>query len=176
MNCGDPKENMRELCGNLAVENFKNGLNCCESVYNALLRAGALEGVDPATQAMCIGFGGGIGLSGHTCGALSAIVMACGAVYGRPDPWSVPAENRMSEIAEKYYRRYNKIVHDFEESFGSTDCAGISSPYEDWHCVERRKTCLKLIANSAKMAYDYLQMPQEEAFVLPYGANMGSNT
>ena len=77
-----PATDLRELCGNLAVENFKGGLTCCESVYNALLRSGVLSGVDPKTQAMCIGFGGGIGLSGHTCGALSAIVMACGAVYG----------------------------------------------------------------------------------------------
>jgi len=163
---------LRELCGNLAVENFKNGLNCCESVYNALLRAGVLK-ANPSTQAMCIGFGGGIGLSGHTCGALSAVIMACGAAYGRTDPWSVPEDRRMSEIADKYYRRYNAIVHEFEKKCGSTDCAGISAPFEDWHSVERRKACLKLIANTAKMAYDYLQMPQEEAFALPYGKNMG---
>ncbi|MGN8895937.1 C-GCAxxG-C-C family protein [Flavonifractor sp. HCP28S3_F3] len=169
-------DEIRELCGNYAVENFKNGLNCCESVYNALLRAGVLKNVAPETQAMCIGFGGGIGLSGHTCGALSAIIMACGAVYGRPDPWAVPAEERMAEIAGKYYRRYNRVVHEFESKFGSTDCAGISAPYEDWHSVERRKNCLKLIANSAKLAYDILQVPQEEAFQLPYGENMGGNT
>lgn len=164
---------LRELCGNLAVENFRNGLNCTESVYNALLRAGVLKGVDPATQSMCIGFGGGIGLSGHTCGALSAIIMANGAVYGRKDPYESPAETRASEISEKYYRRYNKIVHDFEGTFGSTSCEGLGAEFEDWHCKERRKKCMKLIANSAKMAYDYLQMSNEEAFSLPYGKNIG---
>ncbi len=170
-----PATDLRELCGNLAVENFKGGLNCCESVYNALLRSGVLSGVDPKTQAMCIGFGGGIGLSGHTCGALSAIVMACGAVYGRPDPWAVSEDSRMSEIAQKYYRRYNRLTHDFEEQFGSTDCAELCSRFEDFHCVERRKSCLKMIAASAKLAYDYLQMSQEEAFALPYGENLGGN-
>lgn len=172
----EPTTDIRDLCGNLAVENFKNGLNCCESVFNALLRAKALPGVDPKSQAMCIGFGGGIGLTGHTCGALSAIVMACGAVHGRPDPWSVPAESRMSEIAGKHYRRYNKIVHDFETRFGHTDCAGLCAPFGDWHSVPRRKFCLKMIAECAKLAYDYLQMPQEEAFALPYGDNIGGHT
>ena len=168
----ETQKDLRELCGDLAAENFKNGLNCCESVYNALIRAGVLD-VDPATQAICVGFGGGIGLSGHTCGALSGIVMANGAKYGRSDPWSVPAEVRGTEIADKYYRRYNGIVHNFEKTFGSTTCAGISAPYEDWHCKDRRKTCMKVIIESAKMAYDYLQMSQEEAFKLPYGENMG---
>lgn len=40
-----------------AVENFKNGLNCAECVYDALIRAGVLE-VPPETRAMCTGFGG----------------------------------------------------------------------------------------------------------------------
>jgi hypothetical protein len=64
-------------------------------------------------------------------------------------------------------------VHDFEEKFGSTDCAGICAAFEDWHCIERRKICLKLIAESAKMGYDSLRMSQEEAFCIPYGPNMG---
>lgn len=164
---------VRELCGNLAIENFKNGLNCAESVYNALLRAGVLEGVDPDTQAMCIGFGGGIGLSGHTCGALCALVMANGALYGRKDPYEAPEKTRTSEIASKYYRRYNDMVWNFEKIFGNTTCEGLCAEYEDWHCKERRKMCLKLLANTAKMGYDYLKMSNEEAFVLPYGKNMG---
>jgi hypothetical protein len=101
--------------------------------------------------------------------------MACGAVYGRPDPWAVSEDSRMSEIAQKYYRRYNRLTHDFEEQFGSTDCAELCSRFEDFHCVERRKSCLKMIAASAKLAYDYLQMSQEEAFALPYGENLGGN-
>ena len=40
-----------------AVENFKNGLNCAECVYDALIRAGVLE-VPSETRAMCTGFGG----------------------------------------------------------------------------------------------------------------------
>jgi len=170
----EEKNEMRELCGQLAAENFRNGLNCSESVYNALLRAGALEGVDPDTQALCIGFGGGIGLSGHTCGALCALVMANGALYGRKDPYQVPEETRMSEIADRYYRRYNDLVWNFKKTFGSTTCEGIGEEFEDWHCKERRKKCMKLIIGAAKMGCDYLMMKNEKAFALPYGKNMGN--
>ena len=60
-----------QLVNDYAIENFKSGLNCAESVYDALLRAGVLD-VPKETIAMCTGFGGGIGLYGDTCGALSA--------------------------------------------------------------------------------------------------------
>lgn len=172
-NDGNTTEDKRELCGNLAVESFRSGLNCCESVFDALIRAGVVEVPKEAT-AMCIGFGGGIGLTGNNCGALSAIIMANGAKYGRIDPWSVPAEERLSEVADKYYRRYNHIVSDFKKEFGGITCADICEPYGDWHSKERKKNCLKLIANSAKLAYDYLMMSQEVAFELTYQENIAN--
>ena len=169
----EENKDMRTKVSDLAIENFKHGLNCAECVYDALVRGGALD-VDSKTIAMCIGFGGGIGLSGHTCGALSAAVMANGAVYGRPDPWAVPDEERGNEIAQKYYRRYNKMLHDFETAHNGVSCREICSPWADWHCKERRVNCMKLIGATAALAYDYLQMPQEEAFKLPYAKdNMG---
>ena len=170
----DPKQtdDKRQLVNDLAFEDFKNGLNCAECVIDSLIRSGALD-VDPNIRAMAIGFGGGIGMSGYTCGALSAAIMANGAVYGRPDPWEVDPEKRGDEISEKYYRRYNNMVHDFKEAHGAVLCKDLCGKYEDWHSVDRRKMCMKLIAKTAVMAYDYLQMSQEEAFNLPYNDNMG---
>jgi C_GCAxxG_C_C family probable redox protein len=163
---------LRQEVSDYAAENFKSGLNCAECVLDALIRSGALK-VPLETRAMAIGFGGGIGLSGFTCGALSAAVMANGAVYGRPDPWKVAPEVRGLEISEKYYRRYNKMVWDFHAMNEGVLCKDICGKYEDWHSRDRRKMCMRLIANAAAMAYDYLQMSQEEAFALPYGENMG---
>ena len=99
--------------------------------------------------------------------------MANSAVYGRPEPWKVDAEVRGSEIAEKYYRRYNRMVQDFIARNGSALCGEICAPYGDFHCVERRIGCLKMIGATAKLAYEYLQMTQDEAFALPYGPNLG---
>ena len=78
-----------------------------------------------------------------------------------------------SEIAEKYYRRYNRMVQDFIARNGSALCGEICAPYGDFHCKERRIGCLKMIGATAKLAYEYLQMTQDEAFALPYGPNLG---
>ena len=165
-------EDLCKLASDYAIENFKGGLNCAESVYNALLRAGALEGVDPATVSMLIGFGGGVGLSGCICGALAAGVAANGAKYGRKDPYAVPAEVRGAEIAEKYYSRYNNLIHDFTETYGSPLCKDICGKYEEFHSKERKVGCLKMIGGAAALACRYLQMPQEEAEMLPYQENL----
>ncbi len=168
------EQDMRTHVSDLAVENFKKGLNCCECVYDALIRAGALE-VDGATRAMCVGFGGGIGLTGFTCGALSGEVLANGAMYGRSDPWATPEADRGSEVARKYYRRYNRIVHDFIADNGSALCKDICAPLGDFHDKARRVNCMKLIGRAAAQAYDYLQIDNEAAFQMPYGENMGGN-
>lgn len=165
-------ENMEEYVQGLAIENFKNGLNCCESVFNALQRAGCLEGVAPESVAMCLGFGGGVGLSGCMCGALSAAVMANGAVYGRKDPYAVPDEERAPEIAQRYYMRYNNLIHDFKERYGSALCQEICGKFESFQSKERKVGCLKMIGGTAALAYRYLQMPQEEAEHLPYQENL----
>lgn len=169
------KENDKsQLVNDYAIENFKNGLNCAESVYDALIRAGVLD-VPKETVAMCTGFGGGIGLYGDTCGALSAAVMANGAVYGRKDPWSIDPNVRGDEVAQKYYRRYNNLVREFKEANGCTTCRAVGEPYEDWHGKDRRVRCMKLVGATAKLAYKYLQIHQKEAFEMPYGENMGEN-
>jgi len=171
----DENQDMRTKAGDMAVENFKNGLNCAESVMDALIRSGALESEHKTLISACTGFGGGIGLSGQTCGALTAAVMANSAVHGRPDPWKVDEKVRAGEIADKYYRRYNHMVHDFSDKYGSAQCSHICKPFGDFHCKERRVNCLKLIGNTAKLACDYLAKDQDEAFALPYYENLGGN-
>ena len=166
------EKNMETLVSDYAIENFKSGLNCAESVYNALQRAGALEGVPAESVAMCLGFGGGVGLSGCICGALAASIIANGAKYGRPDPYAVPAEVRAGEIAERYYARYNNLIHDFTEAYGSPLCKEICGKFEDFHGKDRKVGCLKMIGGTAKLALRYLQMPQEEAEKLPYQENL----
>lgn len=168
------KNEMCELASQYAIENFKHGLNCAESVYNALVRAGALD-VSPETVAMCLGFGGGVGLSGCICGALAASVIANGAKYGRKDPYSVPEDVRGSEIAARYYRRYNNLIHDFTEAYGSPLCKDICGKYAEFSSKERKVGCLKMIGGTAALACRYLQMSQEESEALPYQENLAGN-
>jgi len=166
-------KDISKLVSEYAVENFKKGLNCSESVFNALTRAGALDDVAPELVSVCLGFGGGVGLSGSMCGALAASIIANGAKYGRKDPYAVPEEVRGSQIAEKYYPRYNNLIHDFTEANGSPLCKDICSKYEDFHSKDRKVGCMKMIGQTAELAYRYLQMSQEEAEKLPYQEKMG---
>lgn len=158
-----PEERVQEY----AIENYKNGLNCAECVLEALVREGALD-IPREQIGMCVGFGGGIGLQGGPCGALSAAVLANGIRYGRKDPYTVEDSVRAQEIAQKYYRRYHALVNDFVEANGSVNCADISAPYGEWLSKGRRIHCLKMIGATARLAYRYLQIPQEEAFKMPY--------
>ena len=67
-----------------AKGNFRAGLNCAESVFEAFI---SVVDVELPHETMCLmtGFGGGGGLFGDTCGALVGAMAALGAVYGRRD-------------------------------------------------------------------------------------------
>ena len=65
-----------------AKNNFRTGLNCAESVFEAVM-AYVDTGLPRETLCLMTGFGGGGGLFGDTCGALVGAMAALGAVYGR---------------------------------------------------------------------------------------------
>jgi C_GCAxxG_C_C family probable redox protein len=155
-----------------AIRNFKNGLNCAESTYDALLRTGALT-MPKETIAMCTGFGGGVGLTGYICGALSAAVMANSAKHGRFNPYDTEDEERRKETSSKYYRRYNRLVNEFKNENGAVNCADLCKNFRDFNSKERKTYCMKLVGKAAALAYDMLCVPQDEAFKLNYGENLG---
>lgn len=156
----------------LAIENHKAGLNCAESVLDALIRSGAVH-LPPESVALCTGFGSGIGLTGHTCGALSAAILALGSKFGRPDPMATDEEVRKKELASKNYRVFNNMVHEFAERNGSALCREISSRCGAWKGPKRKELCNTITGDTAVMVLKYLRMSPEEAFALKYGRNLG---
>ncbi len=79
-----------------AKGNFRAGLNCAESVFEAFISVVDV-GLPHETMCLMTGFGGGGGLFGDTCGALVGAMAALGAVYGRREfpPTSRPAKEEM---------------------------------------------------------------------------------
>ena len=65
-----------------AHNNFSAGFNCAECVTEA---AWSFIETDLPADAwkLATGFGGGLGLYGDTCGALTGAILAVGAVHGR---------------------------------------------------------------------------------------------
>ncbi len=151
----------------MARNNFISGLNCCESVFEALHSAGIIgeEDIPYSACKMCAGYGGGIGLAGYTCGALNGAVLAVGARYGRKDP---KAEDAVC-LYDKEYLRYNNMIHDFKVVNKGVLCKEIGADYkEDFNCPERKKLCESVVQSGVEIACRYLAMPDEEVEKLTY--------
>ena len=162
----------REQVVDMAVEGLTSGLNCGECVYDAFVRAGLLN-VPPETRAAGIAFGGGMGLTGHTCGALSSSLLVNGMAHGRTDPWQAPTtETRRAQI-EVLCRRFNNLVHRFHEENGALTCKELCAAVGGWDSPQRPDNCIQVVRRAAAITYDFLILSPEEAAKLPYGENMG---
>lgn len=167
------EEEMKERVRKLAKENFRQGLNCAESVYTALLDAG-LVGFSPDTVALTTAFGGGLGLSGGMCGALVAAAMGVSAIHGR----SQPVQGTQQEIIDKLYgnpglyRFFNQMPRKFMAQFGSTQCMELNKDYPDWFNKDRFRKCMNMVVESAAMAVEYIYQGNREGYVQPFGKNM----
>ena len=152
-----------------ASDNFSCGLSCSESVYEALLKSGAVSERDAplSTCSLCVGFSGGIGLSGLVCGALSAAVMAVGAKFGRKDPHA----NKPDAVQrEKEHRRFNSMVGHFKTSMQTVICDEITKPYQDnWDAPERKARCAEAVAAAVATACLHLALSEEETAALSWG-------
>ena len=96
---------------NRATRFLEEGYTCAESVLMAVSQEFEIENEISPHMAMC--FGGGIGLTGAVCGAVSGAVMAIGLING-------PAANvqefqRTMPLAQELRRR-------FEEKMKTMNC------------------------------------------------------
>lgn len=159
-----------------AKQNFREGLNCAESVFKAVIDAGMID-LEPEMVRIATGFGGGMGLAGHNCGALVGALMAVSAAYGRRNPMEGDKEERIKRLngAPGLYRFFNQIPNEFVGMNGAIDCKEINRDY-DWHDVDRARNCKKLVENAAELAAKYIQLGQNsESFKLPFKENVAGN-
>jgi C_GCAxxG_C_C family probable redox protein len=95
-----------------ASENFKKGLNCSQSVFEA--SSGILGLESEEAKAIAAGFGAGIGKTQKTCGAVTGAVMAIGCKhYDSKD-------HKGSK--KKVYAKTREFLNKFERIYGSTAC------------------------------------------------------
>lgn len=96
-----------------ALENHKNGMNCCQAVVCAFADE---VGVDENMLFKASeGFGAGMGGMECTCGAVSGAVMVAGMTSSSGD-----VERPVTKGAT--YKLSKQIVSDFEEKNGSVIC------------------------------------------------------
>ena len=159
-------DEIRKLAVEYAEDNINNRcMNCSESVFEALIRSGAVDAPIEAV-AYATGFGGGGGGVGFTCGALASAILATSMAHGRKDPSSTT--NRM-ELKEKYYQRYNNLVSDFVKTAGSGLCREIINAFPNGYADDQtRPNCIRIVIDAAGLAVDYIRMGAEEAGALQY--------
>jgi C_GCAxxG_C_C family probable redox protein len=155
-----------------AKANFKTGLNCAESVIEAVLTH-IDTGLPRETMCLMTGFGGGGGLFGDTCGALVGAMAALGAVYGRREvPTSGKAATEELYGNPGLYRLFNRLPNEFKQRFGSTQCRLLTSQWrKTWLGKEHLRFCRNLVIEAAGLAAE-MASPKDLARwgSLPFGS------
>ena len=128
-----------------ASECWASQLNCAESVLRGICFAQGIELADQARR-MATPFGGGIGRSEDTCGALIGGVLAIGVALGR----TAPEEDRL-----KSYEAAGKLFQAFQARFGSTCCKVLNR--SDFKTPEHRTRCGKYVSEATKLVIQILR-------------------
>ena len=155
-----------------AKANFRTGMNCAESVFEAVI-SNVDTGLPHETICVMTGFGGGGGLFGDNCGALVGAMAALGAVYGRRE---VPTQAKAA-TEELYgnpglYRLFNRLPNEFKQRFGSTQCRLLTFQWrKTWLCKDHILFCRNLTIEAAGLAAE-MAVPKDLARwgSLPFGA------
>ena len=162
-----------------ARKNFSKGFNCAECVLEAVLEH-AETGLPKEALRLATGFGGGVGLFGDTCGAITGAVLAVGAVYGRSElPEGEDRKEAMQAASRQLYgkpglyRIFNQIPNSLKEKYGHTLCREIAGQWQDqWLCRDHALHCREIITDAAELAAVLIYSNRDEIASKPFGLNV----
>ena len=123
---------------------FKQGLNCSECVMTAMLN-NFETGLPAEVITLATGFGGGMGHTKNTCGAITGAVMALSAMVGRKNPMAKETmPERIAELQD-IYGVVGKMVNEIKDEYGTLICSELSDPLGDWEGKARKRNCMQMI-------------------------------
>ncbi|MGN0133391.1 MAG: C-GCAxxG-C-C family protein [Anaerotignum sp.] len=135
---------------------FKQGLNCSECVMTAMLN-NFETGLPAEVITLATGFGGGMGHTKNTCGAITGAVMALSAMVGRKNPMAKETmPERIAELQD-IYAVVGKMVNEIKDEYGTLICSELSDPLGDWEGKARKKNCMQMITYCAGLAAKYAE-------------------
>jgi len=92
---------------------FLSGYNCAQSVL--LSFAPDLHYSEELAQKLAAGFGGGMGKTQHTCGAVTGAIMVLGLINGE-------RVNNNEDLKSSSYHSVKELITAFTEAYGTTQC------------------------------------------------------
>jgi C_GCAxxG_C_C family probable redox protein len=139
-----------------------DGYNCAESVLLAFLNEWDKYFRSGITSAAATAFGGGMGRSGHICGAISGGLIAIGLTVGR-------TEAKDEDSKQEAYRAARQLLQSFNKQWGALDCreltqCDMSTPegYEKYKELKLHETkCSKIIRETTKMTANIIEKIKE---------------
>ncbi|WPC43809.1 C-GCAxxG-C-C family protein [Clostridium sp. JS66] len=146
-----------------AVELFKQGYNCSQSVFAAFCEECGMD-FETALR-ISSSFGGGMGRLREVCGAVSGMFMVAGMKYGYVDP-----KDRLSKA--EHYKRIQQLAEKFKENNGSLICRellGLSVQSESYIPEERTKEyykkrpCVEIVGSAAEIMYEYIKSNKQSS-------------
>jgi C_GCAxxG_C_C family probable redox protein len=90
-----------------AKKQFDKGFSCAPAVFSAYSEQLGL-GEELALKIAC-GFGGGIGRTGRTCGAVTGAVMVIGLKHGQADVTDEESRRETHELVRKFMDRFTRL-------------------------------------------------------------------
>jgi C_GCAxxG_C_C family probable redox protein len=136
---------------------FEEGYSCAPSVLSAYSERFGLE-KELALKVAC-GFGGGIGHTGRTCGAVAGAVMVIGLKHGQADA-------NDEESREETHKLVKEFIDKFEALHGSVECReligyDLSNPAEleaARASDARERKCRGFVHDAARILEDVLHL------------------
>lgn len=106
---------------------------------------------------LATGFGGGMGHTKNTCGAITGAVMALSAMVGRKNPMAKETmPERIAELQD-IYGVVGKMVNEIKDEYGTLICSELSDPLGDWEGKARKRNCMQMITYCAGLAAKYAE-------------------
>jgi C_GCAxxG_C_C family probable redox protein len=133
-----------------AVQFFKSGYNCAESVLKAVAEAIGTDTGD--SQRFATAFGGGVARQGYTCGCLTGAAMAVGMLAGRTAPDDLAGKERV-------YAAVVRIFEKFKAKAGAVECRDITGLNFDQ--PTHLNVCCPLVGFAARVACEEIASLQE---------------
>lgn len=144
-----------------AVELFKSGFNCSQSVVAAFADMYGFS--EEQALRMSASFGGGIGRMRQTCGAACGMFLLAGLEKGAIDGKDREGKGAnyalVQELAEEFKKRNGSMI--CAELLGLKKPEGSSIPEARTEQYYSKRPCVKMVEEAARIWVEYLKMQQK---------------